>query len=605
MRQSDGTEQRPGAVRLEPLRHLLGFLRRYRWRVMAAAAALIIAAASVLAVGQALRLVVDQGFLGDDPAQLDRLLALTLGVILVMAAASAVRFYLVSWIGERVAADLRKSVFDHVTRQEPAFFELNGVGEIQSRLTTDTSVLQTILGSSFSIALRNALLLIGAITMLFVTSPRLTALVLVGLPVVLVPILFFGRRVRRLSRSSQDRIADVGSFAGETLQAIHTVQAFGHETADRRHFNDHVDAAFGTAMRRIRQRAWLVGMAMGLAFTAVGIILWQGGHDVLAGRMTGGELSAFVFYAVLAAGATGAVSEVSGELFRAAGATERLIELLSARPAIQAPAEPLPLLRPPHGAVTLEQVRFAYPARPDDPVLDELSLAVAPGERVALVGPSGAGKSTLFALLLRFYDPQTGRVLFDGQDIRDVDPAELRAQIGLVSQEPTLFTGNAWDNIRYGRQDADPDTIRRAADAAHCTEFLERLPEGFDTQLGPGGVQLSGGQRQRIAIARAILRDPALLLLDEATSNLDADSEARIQAALEDLLRDRTSLVIAHRLATVQSADRIVVLQNGRIQAQGSHRELLARSPLYAHLAALQFSNNDEDSPTLTTGAES
>ncbi|MFV8834317.1 ABC transporter transmembrane domain-containing protein [Aquisalimonas sp. APHAB1-3] len=597
MQHGDTTTQRPHAVRLEPLRHLTGFLRRYRGRVLAAVVALVVAAGSVLAVGQALRLVVDQGFLGDDPAQLDRLLALTLGVILLMAAASAVRFYLVSWIGERVAADLRKAVFNHVMRQEPAFFELNGVGEIQSRLTTDTSVLQTILGSSFSIALRNALLLVGAIAMLFVTSPRLTALVLVGLPVVLIPILFFGRRVRRLSRSSQDRIADVGSHAGETLQAIRTVQAFGHESADRARFEGHVDTAFTTAMRRIRQRAWLVGMAMGLAFTAVGIILWQGGHDVLAGRMTGGELSAFVFYAVLAAGATGAVSEVSGELFRAAGATERLMELLAARPAITAPDEPQPLRRPVQGAVTLERVRFAYPARPADPVIEDFDLTVAPGERVALVGPSGAGKSTLFGLLLRFYDPQAGRILFDGHDLRALDPAELRAQIGLVAQEPTLFTGNAWDNIGYGRQDADAGAIREAAAAAHCTEFLDRLPDGFDTQLGPGGVQLSGGQRQRIAIARAILRNPALLLLDEATSSLDADSEARIQAALVDLMRDRTSLVIAHRLATVQSADRIVVMQHGRIEAQGSHRELIASSPVYAHLAALQFSTEPAQTP--------
>ena len=575
--------------RLEPLTHLLRFLATYRRRVAAAVVALLVAAGSVLAVGQALRLVVDQGFLGDDPQQLDRLLALTLGIILLMALASAVRFYLVSWIGERVAADLRKAVFDHVTRQEPAFFEVNGVGEIQSRLTTDTSVLQTILGSSFSIALRNLLLLIGAVVMLFITSPRLTALVLIGLPLVLIPILFFGRRVRRLSRSSQDRVADVGSFAGETLQGIHTVQAFGHERHDRNRFAGHVDAAFTTAMARIRQRAWLLGMAMGLAFTAVGIILWQGGHDVLAGRMSGGELSAFVFYAVLAAGATGAVSEVSGELFRAAGAMERLMELLRAQPSIQAPSAPVPLSRPARGAVRLDRVEFAYPGRPDTPVLRDLELEVQPGERVALVGPSGAGKSTLFGLLLRFYDPSSGRVLFDGHDLRSLDPAELRSQIGLVAQEPTLFTGNAWDNIRYGWPEADDGAVRRAATAAHCTEFLDKLPRGFDTPLGPGGVQLSGGQRQRLAIARAILRDPALLLLDEATSSLDADSEARIQSALTDLMRNRTSLVIAHRLATVQSADRIVVLDGGRIEAQGRHARLLEESPLYAHLAALQF----------------
>ncbi|MDN3517879.1 ABC transporter transmembrane domain-containing protein [Aquisalimonas lutea] len=597
MPELQSSPERPAPRRLEPLRHLLAFLARYRRRVAAAVAALLVAAGSVLAVGQALRLVVDRGFLGDDPQQLDRLLAVTLAIILVMAAASALRFYLVSWIGERVAADLRTAVFNHVTRQEPAFFELNGVGEIQSRLTTDTSVLQTILGSSFSIALRNLLLLVGAVVMLFITSPRLTALVLVGLPVVLVPILFFGRRVRRLSRSSQDRVADVGSAAGETLHGIHTVQAFGHEGLDRERFAGHVDAAFATAMRRIRQRAWLLGMAMALAFTAVGVILWQGGHDVLAGRMTAGELSAFVFYAVLAAGATGAVSEVSGELFRAAGAMERLMELLRAEPAIRAPDRPVHLAHPVRGAVALEQVTFAYPARPREPVLHALDLDVAPGERVALVGPSGAGKSTLFALLLRFHDPQAGRVTFDGHDLRSLDPAELRAHVGLVAQEPTLFTGTARDNIRYGRPGADDEAVRAAARAAHCTEFLERLPRGLDTPLGPGGVQLSGGQRQRIAIARAILRDPALLLLDEATSSLDADSEARVQTALADLLRGRTSLVIAHRLATVRSADRIVVMQAGRIEAQGSHAELLDRSPLYAHLAALQFRDTETQRP--------
>ncbi|ABI56719.1 ABC transporter transmembrane domain-containing protein [Alkalilimnicola ehrlichii MLHE-1] len=587
-----------GPKRLEALRPLLAFLRRYRLRVTAAVAALLVAAGSVLTLGQALRLVVDRGFLGEDPAELNRLLLLAMTVILIMALASALRYYLVSWIGERVAADLRTAVFDHVTHLEPAFFELNGVGEIQSRLTTDTSVLQTILGSSFSIAVRNLLLLAGAVVMLFITSPRLTAFVLLSLPLVLIPILYFGRRVRRLSRASQDRVADVGSYAGETLHAIRTVQAFGHEAADRRRFRRHVDAAFATAVRRVRQRAWLVGMAMMLAFTAVGIILWQGGHDVLAGRMSAGELAAFVFYAVLAAGATGAVSEVVGELYRAAGATERLTELLRNQPRIRAPARPVPPPQPLRGAISLEGVAFAYPGRPQQRVLDRVDLRVAAGERVALVGPSGAGKSTVFALLLRFYDPIEGRVCLDGVDLKAMDPKAVRAAIGLVAQEPTLFTGTAWENIRYGREDADDADVRRAAEAAHCTEFLQQLPEGFDTPLGPGGVQLSGGQRQRIAIARAILRDPALLLLDEATSNLDADSEARIQSALEDLMRERTSLVIAHRLATVQSADRIVVMQSGRIQAEGSHRQLLRDSPLYAHLAALQFgSDPDGGSP--------
>lgn len=575
--------------RMWALRVLWRFLARHRVRFWLAVMALLVAAGSVLALGQTLRLVVDRGFLDDDPAQLNLLLLVTMGVILLLAVASALRFYLVSWIGERVAADLRQAVFDHVTRQPPSFFELNGVGEIQSRLTTDTSVLQTILGASFSIAVRNGLLLIGALVLLFITSPRLTGLVLATLPLVLGPVVFFGRRVRRLSRASQDRVADVGSFAGETLHGIRTVQAFCHEAVDRQRFRRHVDHAFDTAVLRVRQRAWLVGMALILAFSAVGLILWQGGHDVLAGRMTAGELAAFVFYAVLAAGATGAVSEVSGELFRAAGATERLTELLNSRPQIRAPARAQKLPRPVRGAIRLEEVGFAYPGRPERPVLSGVDLHIEPGERVALVGPSGAGKSTLFALLLRFYDPDRGRVCLDDIDLRELDPADVRSAIGLVAQETTLFTGTAWENIRYGREDADDEAIVKAAEAAHCMSFLSALPQGLETPLGPGGVQLSGGQRQRIAIARAILRDPALLLLDEATSNLDAESESRIQVALEQLMRDRTSLVIAHRLATVTAADRILVMQDGRLQAQGTHTELLRSSPLYAHLAALQF----------------
>ncbi|MCC5859968.1 MAG: ATP-binding cassette domain-containing protein [Ectothiorhodospiraceae bacterium] len=586
------------AARLGELRHLIRFVMPYRWRVLAAMAALLIAAGGVLAVGQGLRLVVDQGFLSEDAAALNRMLLIMLVIVGVMAVATAVRFYLVSWIGERVAADLRRAVFDHVLNLEPAFFELNGVGEIQSRLTTDTTLLQSILGSSFSMAVRNALLLLGALVMLFVTSPKLTALVLAGMPVVLIPILVFGRRVRRLSRSSQDRIADVGSYAGESLHAIRTVQAFGHEPEDRKRFANHVNEAFATAERRVRQRAWLTGMVMLLAFGAVGIILWQGGHDVLAGRLTAGELSAFVFYAVLAAAAVGTISEVMGELLRAVGATERLLELLQTRPVIQPPADPRPLPDPARGEVRIEQVSFAYPSRPLQPALEGVSLHIHPGERLALVGPSGSGKSTLLALLLRFYDPGSGRILFDGVDLRDVDPADLRQRIGVVAQEPALFTGDAWYNIRYGRPDAGDEDVRAAAEAASCREFLEHLPQGFSTPLGPGGVQLSGGQRQRIAIARAILRNPALLLLDEATSSLDAESEHRVQQALERLMRDRTSIVIAHRLATVLAADRIAVLDKGRIQTIGTHAELLRSSPLYARLAALQFDESTAAEPT-------
>lgn len=594
--------RRPASRNLGALTRLLGFLRPYGGRAAGAALALVVAAGSVLVIGQGLRLVVDQGFMAEQPALLDRALALTLGVIAVMALASALRFYLVTWIGERVAADLRHAVFSHLLTLEPDFYERNGVGEIQSRVTTDTALLQAVLGSTFSMAIRNLLLLAGALVMLVITSPRLTALVLVGLPLVLLPMLIFGRRVRRLSRQSQDRIAELGSYAGETLGGITTVQAFGHEAEDRRRFGGLVERAFATAGARIRQRAWLNGIALLLAFTAVGAILWQGGHDVLAGRMSAGELSAFVFYAVLAAGAVGVISEVAGEVLRAAGAAERLFELLDARPAIAAPPRPEPLPKPPRGEIAIEAVRFAYPSRPQTPALDGVSLEVRAGERLALVGPSGAGKSTLFALLLRFHDPQAGRIRFDGVDLRAADPAALRARIALVAQEPVLFTGTARENIRFGRPDADADAVRAAAAAAHCTAFIEALPEGFDTFLGPGGIQLSGGQRQRIAIARAILRDPALLLLDEATSSLDAESERQVQAALEKLMAGRTSIVIAHRLATVTAADRIAVLDQGRLRAVDRHARLLERDPLYARLAALQLRDAAREPHTARSG---
>lgn len=579
-------------TRFSGLLRLAGYLRPYWRQALIAGAALIIAAASVLAIGQGLRQVIDQGFAGDKGAALDRALLMTGAIVLLLSVASALRFYWVMWIGERVAADLRRDVFERLLALDPGFYLRNGVGEIQSRMTTDTALLQSVLGSTFSMALRNALLLVGTLVMLIVTQPMLSAWVILGMPVVLAPVLIVGRRVRRFSRLSQDRIAEVGRYAGETLGGIETVQAFVHEPVDRAVFGDRVEDAFAIAVRRIRQRAGLNAVALLLAFSGVAFVLWRGGNAVISGAMSAGELSAFVFYAVLAAGAVGVLSEVAGELFRASGAAERLFELLDARPAILAPDHPTDLPIPARGEVTLESVVFRYPTRPEPPALGGVDLCVRAGETVALVGPSGAGKSTLINLLLRFYDPDEGRIRLDGVDLRDTEPAQLRRRMALVAQEPVLFTGTVADNIRFGDPTAGSGAVDRAATAAHCEGFVAALPQGMDTHIGPGGVQLSGGQRQRIAIARAILRDPALLLLDEATSSLDAESERHVQAALTQLMAERSSLVIAHRLATVRNADRIAVLEQGRVRAVGSHDALMVDDPLYAHLAALQFSQS-------------
>lgn len=540
-------------------------------------------------MGQGLRLVIDRGFAGGTEAALDQALLLVGAVVLIMAAAAALRFYWVMWIGERMAADLRQDVFNRLLDLEPGFYSQNGVAEIQSRMTTDTALLQSVLGSVFSMALRNILLLIGTLVMLVITSPGLSALVIAGIPVVVAPMLFYGRRVRRLSRLSQDRIADVGTYASETLGGIETVQAFGHEAHDREIFRSRVEAAFSAAVQRIRQRAGLNAIGLLLAFTGVAFVLWRGGHAVLAGSMSAGELSAFIFYAVLAAGAVGVLSEVAGELFRASGAAERLFELLDAEPQISAPPHPLSLPSPPRGEVVLQAVSYRYPTRPEPPALIDVDLTVKAGETLALVGPSGAGKSTLIHLLLRFYDPDTGRVLFDGVDVRDIAPSVLRQRLALVGQTPVLFTGTVRDNIRFGDPKASDEHLVAAAANANCSEFIATLPKGMDTFIGPGGLQLSGGQRQRIAIARAILRNPALLLLDEATSSLDAESEEHVQIALARLMSGRTSVVIAHRLATVRNADRIAVLDAGRIRAVGPHEALIQSDTLYAHLAALQF----------------
>jgi len=588
-RLKDGIPERPAKRDIRQLARILGFLAPYRRQAVIALVALIVAAACVLVLGQGLRRVIDRGFASGDAASLDAALVALLAIIVVMAIATYTRFYFVSWIGERVSADIRRAVFGHLLDLSPGFFEETRTGEVISRLTNDTSLLEVVIGSSASFALRNTLIMLGSLVMLVVTSPRLTALVVLGVPLVIAPILLYGRRVRKLSRASQARVADVSVYIDEALHEIRTLQSYGHENEDRARFGERVEQAFATATERIRQRALLIALVMLLAFGAVGVILWIGGHDVLAGSISPGELSAFVFYAVLVAGAFGAVSEVIGDLQRAAGATERLMELLATEPQIRAPASPLSLPEPPRGEIRFDQVSFHYPSRPDVMALADFSLEVKPGETVALVGPSGAGKSTVLQLLLRYYDADAGAISLDGIELRRADPRALRARIALVPQDPVIFAASVRENVRYGRPAASDAEVDAASAAAYASEFIERLPEGVDSFLGERGVRLSGGQRQRLSIARALLADRAVLLLDEATSSLDAASEHYVQMALARLMQNRTTLVVAHRLATVQNADRIVVMDEGRIIATGTHDQLVREKGLYARLAALQF----------------
>jgi len=582
------TTERPKGKSLRPLRALLPFLAPYRGRMFIAFLALLVAAAAMLSLPQALKNVIDEGFSAANAAAVDRYFLLLLLAAAVFAAFAALRMYLVNWIGERVVADLRSAVYQRVIRMDPAFFEVTKTGEVLSRLTTDTTLIQSLSGIGLSILLRSTVSFAGSLVLLLLTNLKLALIIFALIPAVLAPMFIFGRRVRRLSRDSQDRVADTSGLAGETLNAIQTVQAFTLEGLQGQRYDDMVESSFDTAVKRTRVRAWLIAFAIMMMFSSVTLVLWLGARSVLDGTMTGGDLAKFLSYAIFMGTSVAALAEMWGELQRAAGAMERTVELLESRPSIVTPAHPV-ALPPGRGEIAIQHLTFNYPSRPDTRALDDFDLVIAPGETVAFVGPSGAGKSTVFQLLLRFFDPGSGRILIDGVDIATADPQAVRARIGLVPQETMIFGASARENIRYGRPGASDAEIEAAAHAAAADEFIGRLPEGYDTFLGERGARLSGGQKQRIAIARAILKNPPILLLDEATSSLDSESERLVQDALEKLMRNRTTLVIAHRLATAINSDRIVVIDRGRIVGIGNHAQLLRDNELYARLAALQF----------------
>ncbi len=596
----DPTPQQQSKKKLSVLLSLWQFTKPYKKTLVGAGIALVITAGITLSIGQGVKHLIDDGFVAQSSQALQQTVLVILALSLLMAVGTFIRFYLVSWLGERVSADLRKAVFNHVITLHPSFFETNRSGEIMSRLTTDTTLLQTIIGSSFSMALRSALTFIGALILLLATNLKLSLIVLISVPLVLMPILLYGRRVRKLSKSSQDSIADVGSYAGEIIQHIKTVQSYTREQHEQQAFGKEVETAFGIARRRVWQRAFLIASVILMVFGAITGLLWVGGNDMLAGKMTGGELGAFVFYAIMMASAVATISEVYGELQRASGATERLINLLNERSEIvSAVPDHTPLAQTKLAVadttslVHFDDISFSYPARPEILAINSLTLDIREGESLALVGPSGAGKSTLFELLQRFYDPQSGHISLNGTNLRQLSTQDLREQMAVVPQQPALFTADVWYNIRYGKPDASDEEVIAAAKAAHAHDFISALPDGYASHLGEQGTRLSGGQKQRIAIARAILKDPKLLLLDEATSALDAESEYHVQQALEELMKNRTTIIIAHRLATILHADSIAVLENGRICARGSHQMLLQSSELYRRLANLQFQEPD------------
>jgi len=586
---AEAVNKRPRRKDLRPLGHIFPFIVAHKANAFAALFFLLLSTASTLGLTVALRNVVDHGFVTGSSQALNRYFLIMVAVALALAAASALRYFFVTKLGEMVVADLRKAVYAHTLTLDQAYFLNTRIGEVLSRLTTDITIVETMVGSAASIALRNLLSLIGGLGLLFIVSPKLTGLIVLLVPVILVPLFLFGRRVRVLSVSAQDRFADAVGFAGESLDALDTVQAFGREKSAAKRFAEAVNMAFRASLTRIEARAIMTAMVIGLIFSGVAVVLWLGAQAVISGTMTGGALVQFLFLSVMAAAAVGALGEVWGDVQKASGAMERISELLNARPAIAAPARPRPLPSPSKGEIAFDDVIFAYPGRPDLPALRGLDLRVRSGETVALVGPSGAGKSTVLRLLLRFYDPQSGSIRLDGVDLREADPQQVRARMALVAQDAPLFSGSALDNIRYGREEASIDAIMAASRAAEADGFISALPQGYDTPVGERAKTLSGGQKQRLAIARALVRNAPVLLLDEATSALDAENERLVQQALHDAMTGRTTLVIAHRLATVQRADRIVVMDAGRVVEQGTHTDLVAQGGLYAKLAKLQF----------------